>query len=316
MATGRSAIGLPFFFLVLAAGCVKQPLTVRPLEARIIDVDGSRCAGAPLHLRASGCEIAFDALIDGLLEARVVYVGEQHDSREDHRAELAIAEGLFARDPSLAIGLEMFERGAQPALDAYVSGTIDEATLLARTDYEHTWGFDYGLLRPIMAWARAHRVRVIGLNAPRALTRAIARGGVAALSPGDRASLPDELVLDHPAHRAMVMAALAEHPGLAPEQRERFYEAQVAWDEAMGASVAEALDAGVARRMVVFAGAMHVRGGLGIPRTAARRGADPYRIVLPLGPAERRDRAARPGAEGAALADEPAGDYLWVHPEG
>jgi uncharacterized iron-regulated protein len=286
--------------VVFVAGCAHVMPSGPHAEE---DLVGVRILGSDGEART------FDAFIGDLLEARVVYVGEHHDSPEDHRAELAIVEALYARDPSMMLGLEMFDRAAQPALDAYIAGTIDEQAFLERSDYERAWGFDYALLRPIMVWAHDHGVRVVALNVPRALTRAIAGGGLASLSPKMRAELPEELILDHAAHRAMIMAALAGHPGLASEQRDRFYEAQVVWDEAMGRAVAHALEAGNERRMVVIAGAMHVRRGLGIPRTAARRGAAPFRIVLPLGPEEAAEEIARP-------ADERAGDDLWVHPGG
>jgi uncharacterized iron-regulated protein len=76
---------------------------------------------------------------------------------------------------------------------------------------------------------------------------------------------------------------------------ERFYTAQVVWDETMAEAVAETLTApGAPRRIVVLAGDMHVREGLGIPDRAARRGATPYRIVLPVAADE--DLRAEPRA--------------------
>ena len=53
--------------------------------------------------------------------------------------------------------------------------------------------------------------------------------------------------------------------------------------------------------MVVLAGDGHIRNGHGIPSRAARRGAAPFRIVIPV--------MVR---EVAAAVSEEAADYLWV----
>ncbi|NIW30062.1 MAG: hypothetical protein GWN25_23780, partial [Actinobacteria bacterium] len=90
-----------------------------------------------------------------------------------------------------------------------------------------------------------------------------------------------------------------------PLALERYYTAQVVWDETMAERVAEAIErADAPSRLVVLAGAMHVRAGLGIPSRAARRGATPYRIVL----------VAHDDDELEALmeADPPPADYVWL----
>lgn len=265
---------------------------------------GSRGAAGEILDGRTGEPVSFDALVADLASARVVYVGEEHTNAADHEAQRAILLALRAARPddALALGLEMVQRPFQPALDAWNAGDASEAELRAGVEWEDRWGYDYGLYRSILDAARDRGVRVVGLNAPREVTRAIGHGGVEALDDGQRAELP-ELDLEDPGHREMVMAALAGHGGADEAMLERFYVAQVVWDETMAATVAEALDAG-ADRVVALAGRFHVRRGLGIPKRAARRGAAPYRVVLPLAPEE---------VEGAlAEQDPPAADYLWV----
>lgn len=257
----------------------------------------------------SGEALSFDELVTRLLEARVVYVGEQHDREADHAAQRAIVEALHARDPSIALGLEMVQRPEQPTLDAFVSGAIDEAELLERLRWTERWGFDFALYRPMFALARAHRLPIIALNAPSELTRAVARGGLEALDDEQRARLP-ELDLTSAAHRAMVEEALRGHPGMTDDMLERFYAAQVVWDETMAEQVAAFLHR-ADWRLVVLAGAMHVQAGLGIPRRAARRGAGPQAIVLPILESE-LDAALGPEA---GRAQEPIADFLWVIPD-
>lgn len=282
--------------LVLSAcGAPAAPARVPPTApmdvARIVSADG----------RA----VSFDAMIDALLDARVVYVGEQHDRAADHRAQAAILEALHARDGSIAIGLEMVQHPYQDALDAYVAGTIEEAEMLAGVEWESRWRVDFAHYRPLVAHARAHGLPLVALNAPAELTRAIAQSGLTGLDDAQRALLP-ELDLGDAVHRAMVEEALRQHPGLDDERLERYYAAQVVWDETMADRVARTLlreDAPA--RMLVLAGAMHVRPPA-IPARAARRGARPFAVVVPVPEAELDD---------ARRADPPLGDFLWVIPD-
>lgn len=228
-----------------------------------------------------GTAIDVETLAARLEEVDVVYVGERHDSDADHDVAAALVQLLR---PDL-VGMEMFQRPYQAPLDAFGRGEIDEAAMLVATEWETRWGRPFSGYRPILDAARAVNARVLALNAPREWTRTIGRGGVEALAPEVQSALP-ELVLDEPAHRAMVTEALSGHGGhggaMDPAMLERFYVAQVVWDETMGETLATALAAEPGHRAVVIAGRMHVQRGLGIPRTAARRGVRSHRVVLPL----------------------------------
>jgi uncharacterized iron-regulated protein len=87
---------------------------------------------------------------------------------------------------------------------------------------------------------------------------------------------------------------------------DQYYEAQVVWDETMGSRVAETLSRldGPAK-MIVFAGRVHVKRGLGIPDRAAKRGATPYAVVLPVTDKELKAELKRPPGERSA-------DFFWA----
>jgi uncharacterized iron-regulated protein len=213
-------------------------------------------------------------------------MSERHDRASDHAAQREVIAAMWARDPSLAIGMEMFQRPFQPVLDEWVAGTIDEEEFLRRTEWRERWNMDFALYRPILEFAREQRVRVIALNARREVTRGIAREGIDSLAPELRAEVPADMDTADADHRAMVIEALGGHDGgMEPARLERFYLAQLVWDETMGETVARTMTAPDApHRMVVLAGRMHVQRGLGIPRRAERRGARPFRVILPLAP--------------------------------
>jgi uncharacterized iron-regulated protein len=248
-----------------------------------------------------GAVLDAEAVFADLLEARVIYVSEQHNNPHHHAAQLSVIAGVWARDPSVAIGLEMIKRPFQPALDDYLIGEIDAEELLSRCEWDDRWGYSFELYRGIFEFARAHKIPLHALNAPDEITRAVAGGGVKSLSDDERASLPD-LDLTDENHRAMVKEAFDSHHGHAKLSFDDFYEAQVIWDETMAYEIARALAPVAApKRMIVLAGDGHIRHGFGIPRRAERRGATPFRTILPVMLAELEETVS-----------ESAGDYLWV----
>ena len=62
----------------------------------------------------SGESISFDALLDALAGAEVVFLGETHTDETTHRVELAVYEGLLERRANqVVLAMEMFERDVQ-----------------------------------------------------------------------------------------------------------------------------------------------------------------------------------------------------------
>jgi uncharacterized iron-regulated protein len=278
--------------MLLACGAAQEGAGVEVRE-RIEDLE-------------EGQEVSFAQMVADLSTTRVVYVGEEHDDPLHHAAQLQILEALHDREPSLALGLEMVQRPFQPALDAWVAGEGDEAALVEGVEWEERWGFDFALYRPLFEACRERGIPMVALNAEKELTRAVARNGLDALDDEERARLP-ELDLAVSAHREMIHEALSDHPHMTPGFFERMYAAQVVWDETMAERVAGVLEASDGpARMVVIAGSFHVRQGLGIPDRAARRGATPYRIVLPVSPDDEPTRT--PSSSG----DSPPSRYRWV----
>lgn len=254
---------------------------------------------------ATGRSVRREAFYSALRTKRVVYVGERHDQAVDHGVQYAILRELHGAEASLAIGMEMFQTPFQEPLDEWSAGRIDETVLRQETEYDQRWGFDFSLLRPILEYARARGVEVVALNAPREVAYAVAQGGVDSLDPELAVMLP-ELDLENAEHRAMFDSEFDVGEHGAEETVDQYYQAQVVWDETMGARVAETLarSDGPAK-MIVFAGRVHVKRGLGIPDRAAKRGAQPYVVVLPVTPGELKEELERPVTERSA-------DFYWV----
>jgi uncharacterized iron-regulated protein len=102
-----------------------------------------------------------------------VYLGETHDSPEDHQAQLEILQALYreklknAKDataPRLVIAMEMFQRPYQNILDQYIAGKITEEQLIEQSEYEERWGFPWEYYAPILRFARAHQLPRLSLE--------------------------------------------------------------------------------------------------------------------------------------------------------
>lgn len=227
-----------------------------------------------------GQAIDMSAMLEALAGARAVLVGESHDRLDHHLNQLAILEQLYARQPDLVIGMEQFQQSAQPHLDDYVNRRIDTGALLLRSGWYRHWRYDFRLYAPILAFARRHRIAVIGLNIPASLTRQVAQGGVSALNAEQRARLP-RLDRSKRRYRQRLERIYAQHPmGAHGGRFEHFYTAQLLWDESMAARAAAYLRANPRRRMVILAGNGHVEFGDGIPSRLARRIDGPVLTVV------------------------------------
>jgi aminopeptidase N len=295
-----SLVGL--IALIAVAGCVGATRPEPKTAESIV-----RAQEAPLKLvdATTGSEISLERLVAEMRSKRVVYVGERHDRPDDHAVQYSLLRRLYGEDSSLAIGMEMFQVPFQAPLDQWSAGQIDETVLRRETEYDKRWGFDFSMYRPMLEYARSRGLEVVALNTPQEVAFAVAKSGVAELPDDVAATLP-ELDLDEPAHRALFDAEFDAREHDAGDGIERYYEAQVVWDETMGARVAETLGRPHApTRMIVFAGRVHVAQGLGIPERGARRGAKPYLVIMPVTEKELKAELKLPPEQRSA-------DFFWA----
>ncbi len=266
----------------------------------------------------TGEKLSREALYRRLAEPTYVVVGESHDTTWHHAIQRDIfAAVLERRDGRVALGMEMFERPYQEALDAYVGGEHDEETMLDRTDWESSWGMDASLYRPLWETAREHRVPIAALNVPRELTRRIAREGLEGLSDEQRSRLPDEIDTSIEAQRRYLRDVFAQHGGHGGEmQFEHFLQAQASWDETMADSAVEFVES---RReveaMVVVAGRVHARKSFGIPPRIVRRlGGEASGEVAVLLPYDAGEQTVDGPLTLEHLREQRAADYVWIGP--
>lgn len=244
-------------------------------------------------------------------KARAVCVGEEHPNPHHHWFQLHVVKQLLATRPpvKLALGLEMIQRPFQGVLDDYAAKRIDAAALRSRAGWEERWGYDWGFYGPTIDATVAAGGALLALNAAKELTKKVSRQGLDALTPEERAQVP-ELKLDDARHRAWFDALMNDMGGHAAHSQpanphaapptpahgaggseaapaapampsaDRIYTVQVLWDEAMADGGARWLAANPAGRLVILAGNGHCHDSAIVGRLKRRGVAD----VLSLRP--------------------------------
>jgi uncharacterized iron-regulated protein len=147
--------------------------------------------------------------------ASAVCVGEEHPNPHHHWVQLKVVGELATRNAAahkLGLAMEMFQRPFQGVLDDYAGKKIDEATLRSRAGWEDRWGYDFALYRPVINRMVAAGGGLVAANAAKELVKKITHGGLEALSPAERAQVP-ELKLDDATHRAWFDAIMSDMGG-------------------------------------------------------------------------------------------------------
>lgn len=216
-------------------------------------------------------------LVPELLKNRVVVVGEQHTDEGHHRAQLRVIQALHEAGAKVAVGLEMFRRNSQDALDRWVSGGLDRPAF--EKIFQENWGYPWTAYQPIFEFARAEKIPMIGLNVPREITRQVARSGFQSLSAEQRGQLADVTCQIDEEYMRFVREAYGAH-GHGRMNFVFFCEAQMVWDNAMAAHALDYLRSRPDAVVVILAGVGHARRGA-VPRQIRLRSPVPVAVFLP-----------------------------------
>jgi uncharacterized iron-regulated protein len=265
---------------------------------------------------AKGRERSLASLLDELAEYDVVLLGETHLDDVTHRFEHAVLEGLARRrDGRVVLSMEMFERDAQPVLDRYLAGEIDETTLLAEA---RPWGNYRPDYRPLVETARARKLPVIASNTPRAVLRKAAGGaaGYAEARAEHPEWLPEQIFPATDAYWARVDRTIRGHGP--PGEGDRTYGVQNLWDNTMADSIASAAKTHPEHTVLHVVGAFHVEQHDGTVAQLRRRAPKLDLATLTVVPTSELARA-KPAPSRAdfvvhaqAYANGPSGDELEV----
>ena len=273
---------------------------------------GLEIGSAPLIYRPNQQVESAAIVLQDLAKAEVVYLAETHDRPEDHQAQLYILQELHRLRPNLAIALEMFQRPYQPAIDRYLAGDLSEMELQSETQYQKRWGYPWEFYIPILRFAKQKKLPVVALNTPTEITRKVSRTGLDSLTLAEQQWIPPKsaIRLEPAAYRDRIRQIYDEiHSGSGNSANfEKFFLAQVLWDETMADRIASTLQKRPDRLIVVLVGQGHVLYGDGIPNRVARRAGTNGFLRRPL---QQRSLLLNPSQDIQKQAGSAIADYFW-----
>jgi len=291
---------------VLFAGCAGKA----PLPPWVLKISMIKAPVGPEEIfrLPEGDLITFAQLLNDLHTTRVIFIGESHDQIEHHQIQVRMIQDLVAKGKDVVIGMEMFERSQQAALDRWSQGLLTEEEFLKEVHWDTTWGVDYEFYKDILDEAKNHHLKVLGLNVPRDLVRKVAENGIGKLHREDGKMLP-EMDLTNQQHRTYVKSIYKDHKEGSAEDFEKFYQAQCLWDEGMAESLSTFLKSSEEEgtTVLVFAGSGHIVFGFGIPKRFHRRTPTPYQTIVLKAWREKMD-----GDFTFTGASSPPANFLWI----
>jgi uncharacterized iron-regulated protein len=222
-------------------------------------------------------EVLMSRALADLKKSRIVLVGELHSNRQHHMAQLAVIRALKEAGLQVAVGLEMFRKESQAALDQWVSGDIDEKRF--EEIYYDNWNFPWQAYREIFKYARNQQVPMIGLNVPREITRQVSRNGFKSLSPQQKDKISEVSCIVDQEYMNYIRKAFGSH-GHGQLNFIYFCEAQLVWDSAMAVYTLDYLKKNPDSIVVILSGAGHAQKGA-VPRQIRVRSNLPYTVILP-----------------------------------
>jgi uncharacterized iron-regulated protein len=286
-------------------------LTLRIGDAKLKDKTMEVGIGSVLSAE-TGAPVGFERMIRDMRTARIVHVGETHNSLPMHEIQFQVLRALYAQDRNLAVGLEMLPVTVQETLNKWTAGILTKDEFIREVRWYVNWNFNFGYYEKIFDFAREHHLPVYALNIPREIISKIRMRGWDALSEEERALIPAAPDLTNQDHRALIRAVF-ESSDLPPQMKgagldmvfEGLYRSQSAWDEVMAANAVRGVES-EGRRLVVCAGSGHLLYNLGLNRRAYERSKRPFKTVISV---------VVPAGRKSLTVSRSIGDYVFGLPE-
>ncbi len=149
---------LPILFTV---GCATRQLHGWQVDAPYTNPNALE-VGQIVH-QPTGRMMTEAELYDYLGTQRIIYVGESHDSVDDHAVQLKVIQALNERFPGqIAVGMEMLRTNFQLEADKWAAGEL-ETKEFART-WIKSWGNTLPYYRDILEYVRDNKLPLVAMN--------------------------------------------------------------------------------------------------------------------------------------------------------
>ncbi|NVK17564.1 MAG: ChaN family lipoprotein [Methylocystaceae bacterium] len=224
-------------------------------------------------------------LIKQAAQQKVVLLGEQHPDAVHHRWQLQTITQLYAHNPNIVIGFEMFPRRVQPALDAWIRGELSEHEFLEETDWDDVWKYNADIYLPLFRFARMNRIPIMALNVERSLISQVSQKGWDAVNKDLKEGVQTPRAA-HPDYIESLQEVFSHHSHVSKDEKQsddrfnRFLQSQLTWDAAMAQKIAEVQKMGGNPLVIGVMGSGHLSNRHGVPHQLESLGLDST-ILLP-----------------------------------
>jgi uncharacterized iron-regulated protein len=235
----------------------------------------------------------------------VVLLGETHNESAVAQLHLEILKRLRTKIGLVHVGMEFLDWTQQSLVEDYRQGKTPEEEFLKQIQWG---GFDFAHYREQILFPNGQAGEaLLAINAPRTLTRAIARSGLESLSDAQKAMLPPEFELGRESYYRRFVEAIGH--GGSEESLRRFFAAQSVWDDTMAYQTLKFFQ-GPKRQgvFVIIVGEFHVQFGGGLPDRLKKR--DPSLRIWTLSQlpvAHTKPEELLPSSD-----EGPRADYIWL----
>lgn len=183
--------------------------------------------------------ITAQQMVDSFTPYDVIFFGEFHDQDVLHSVEYDVLKKLYKKYGSrLVLSMEMFEKDNQEKVNDYLAGKITEEEFIKTSRPWPRYITDY---KPMIEFAKAHKIPVIASNIPRFLASTLAKQGtVENIEPRYRQYLPDKTYAPEGAYKekfAGYMTRGGEVMRISQEKLNHVFAAQCIKDDKMAESI-------------------------------------------------------------------------------
>ncbi|KAA1176397.1 ChaN family lipoprotein [Marinobacter salinexigens] len=223
-----------------------------------------------------GMPVTIEQLAQRLQTRDVVIVGEYHGHHGSHLLQAQLQRALFRLNPAQVLSMEQFNADHQQELTRYLDGKTGETEMIEDAEAWDNYRASY---RPLVEFARTHRLPVIAANAPSRMVRCVGRKGpdyLQSLPPERKALLPDQPFMDTESYREKFIAAITGSHGTrhgdtgAEDEDDRMsprilnsYRAQLLRDNTMASRIIAAAQTHPNSQILHLTGTFHSEDGLG-----------------------------------------------------
>lgn len=200
-------------------------------------------------------------LIQKLLQADFVLLGETHDNPEHHSIEVEVLQALVRKESPPALVLEMLDLEDQPKIDRFMQTKSTDTALFNQQTGFAKKGWDWLLYRPLIATVLDHQLRIVAGNLSHKQLMAVIQNGFSDAPLAVRHRLAQSQKLK-PVQRQQLMQDIRDsHCGKLPEKMvPGMTDAQITRDVMLAEKIAAA-----GKPVLLIAGSGHVRRDRGVP---------------------------------------------------